>query len=637
VNVSLAIDYAVGGLNVLPYHVTNLLIHIAAALTLFGVLRRTLRSLAIFPGTKNGDGGDPRATSIALAATLLWAVHPLQTESVTYMIQRAEAMMGLLYLLVMYATIRAASAGGKNATTAWYVVAVACSCLGMATKEAMVTAPLLTLLYDRTFLSGSFRAALRRRWKLYVGLAASWGVLAAVIVPGRGGTAGLAAKVGVLDYAQTQPGVILHYLRLAFWPWPLVLDYGWPVAHGWEQIAPPAVAIGVLVVLTLWALVATAKRPPIGSDRTAQVVPVRALGFLGAWFFLVLAPSSSIYPLNDIAFEHRMYLSLAAVMVLVTLAAHWAWCRLGATLSPSWGLAMQHPHGKDPSSSSLSMPVHGQAQQRSGHGTRRGILFRSIPAVALLAILGVFIGLTLLRNCDYASEQRMWEQTLARTPNNTRALLNVGAMWFYARDYDKALNAFNRALQLRPEYEDAYVNRANVYWETGHSEQALADFARAIQLRPRDGAIYGNRGAALGRLGRNEEAIADLDHAIRLRPDYAEAYFNRGVTYAAMGRHNDAALADFAQAIHYHPNYAQAFISRGLLLLNMQHFDAALGDLNMAIKLSPKSADAYQGRAVAYYFLGDIDKAKADLATSERLGLPARPEFIEALQQATGR
>ena len=161
-NLSFAVNYAVSGLNVRGYHVANLAIHVLAALLLFGILRRTflLRSL--------GNSQIPTPIYFALAIALLWAVHPLQTESVTYIVQRAESLVGLFYLLTLYCFIRGATWGRGRY---WYAAAVLACLLGMASKEVMVSAPLIVLLYDRAFLAGSLREAWRRRYGFYLALA----------------------------------------------------------------------------------------------------------------------------------------------------------------------------------------------------------------------------------------------------------------------------------------------------------------------------------------------------------------------------------------------------------------------------------------------------------------------------------
>ena len=168
-----AINYAISGLNPWSYHAVNLIIHVAGALALFGILRRTLESERLAASFGR------HSTGLSLVIALIWIVHPLQTESVTYIMQRCESLMGMFYLMTLYCAIRSLSSHKKKL---WYGAAVATCCCGMMSKEVMVTAPILVVLYDVSFGAGSVQGLLRQRWPLYLGLAATWGVLAATIM-----------------------------------------------------------------------------------------------------------------------------------------------------------------------------------------------------------------------------------------------------------------------------------------------------------------------------------------------------------------------------------------------------------------------------------------------------------------------
>ena len=297
VNLSFALDYAVGGLHTLPYHATNLAIHILAGLALFGVVRRTL----LLPRLCDRFGR--ASAALALAVALLWAVHPLQTESVTYITQRYESMMGLFYLVAVYGLIRC---GDSTHSYRWGAVTVAATLLALGSKEVAVSLPIMILLYDRVLLTVSFAETWRRRWGMYLALLAVWAAFAVLqLRAGPRHFAGYGLPVSWFEYACSQPGVILHYLRLVFWPQPLLLDYGWPPARTLGDILPGAMVVAGLLAATGYAF----WRSP-------------AWGLLGAWFFLILAPTSSIMPLADLAFEHRMYLPLAAVAIAVVLGTY---------------------------------------------------------------------------------------------------------------------------------------------------------------------------------------------------------------------------------------------------------------------------------------------------------------------------
>ena len=171
VNLSLAINYAIGGLDVTSYHVVNIALHLACALLIFGIIRRTAERLS---GRQTPPTG---ALGLALAVALIWTVHPLASEVVNYTTQRTESMMAVCLLLAMYASIRALD----GAAAKWPVIAVLACVAGTACKETIVVAPLLVVLYDRVFAFRSVAEAVRARGRLYAGLASSWIVLAALV------------------------------------------------------------------------------------------------------------------------------------------------------------------------------------------------------------------------------------------------------------------------------------------------------------------------------------------------------------------------------------------------------------------------------------------------------------------------
>src|SRR5262245_31275448 len=164
-SLSLAVNYALGGRRVQGYHAFNLAIHVLAGLVLFGVVRRTLM------GERLRERYGRQAPWLAMAIALIWLVHPLQTESVTYVVQRTELLMGLFFLLTLYCVIRADSSPHRMS---WFLGAVLACALGMGSKEVMVVAPLVVLAYDRVFLSKSFSELFRARGAVYAGLAATW-------------------------------------------------------------------------------------------------------------------------------------------------------------------------------------------------------------------------------------------------------------------------------------------------------------------------------------------------------------------------------------------------------------------------------------------------------------------------------
>lgn len=272
---SLWVNYTLGGKEVRGFHVLNLVLHALTAFVLWGLLRRILES----PHLKDRYGKP--APWLALAISLIWAVHPLQTESVTYVVQRAEILGGLFYLLTLYAVARTAQADSVR-WRFWYGASIVLCLTGLASKETVATAPLVALAMDRVFFAQSWRRLWKERGGFYAALAGSWAWLGLLtwVSHNRNGSAGFGLGMPWWTYALTQPYYLCRYLGLSVWPHALVLDYGAYLAHSVGEVAPYAAIILLLLALTILAL----WRTP-------------ALGFCGLWFFLILAPTSSVVPL----------------------------------------------------------------------------------------------------------------------------------------------------------------------------------------------------------------------------------------------------------------------------------------------------------------------------------------------------
>ncbi len=564
VDVSLALNYRVGKLDVRGYHAVNVAVHILAALTLLGIVRRTLQHGLL--RTRFG----PSSPWIALAVALIWVVHPLQTQSVTYLIQRAESLMGLFYLLTLYCVIRGtASTDGKVGATGgseptrevgsayrrwWYTAAVIFCALGMGSKAVMVTAPVVILLYDRVFLSPSIIQTLRRRWTLHLGLGATWGVLWAcgavhsVLSPAAKGThVGFGfAGVTPLDYAFTQFGSLVHYLGLSVWPYPLCLDYTWPVALSAGEIVPHAIIIVLLLVSTIWALL----RAP-------------GVGFLAAWFFIILAPTSSIIPIQDTLFEHRMYLSLAAVVMLLVIVGDSALRFLARRAS--WRAA-----------------------------TRRSV------AAALVVTVVAFLGYgTARRNMDYQHPVSMWRDVVAKRPDNARAFEQLGTALVMEGKKREAVVEYRRAVRIDPDFASAHANLANALTQTGQFEDAVQHYNEVRRLEPDHINACINLGHALGSLGRADEAIeayrtaTQIDQRHATPRELARAHFNLGSAFGRRGDF-DAAIAEYRRALHLWPPYDKAHYSLGWVLSKQGNLDEAVEQYRKTLEINPQHSHAQQ-------------------------------------------
>jgi tetratricopeptide (TPR) repeat protein len=552
-NFSLAINYAIGGLAVWSYHAANLAIHVLAGLTLFGIVRRTLRlrsgQALVAAGQGRRDpplnkgaaaGSDATsssdATLLALAVALLWTLHPLQTESVTYIIQRAESLMGLFYLLTLYCFIRGTEADGRPRRR-WFALSVTACLLGMATKEVMVSAPLIVLLYDRTFVAGSFREAWRRHRGLHMALAAAWLLLAGLVASAgwdRNGRFGFDTGLAPWAYWLTQFEAVSRYLWLSVWPHPLVFEYG---TFWVQRPAEPARYALVVVVLAVAVLIALWRRP--------------ALGFLGAWFFVILAPTSIMPGRIQMIVEHRMYLPLAAMMTLAAMGIH------AVLRRHSW---------------------------------------------VVFAVLALGLGLlTVRRNEDYRSELTIWSDTLAKRPNNELAHTNLGVAWSKVPGRrNEAIAEFEAALRLRPDDAEAHYNLGLAWSQMpGRLHEAIAEFEVALRLQPDYAEAHNNLGIAWTQMpGRLHDAAAEFETALRLQPDYAEAHNNLGNAWSQMpGRLNDA-IAQYQAALRLLPDSVDAHYNLGLAWSKMPgRLKDAAAQFEEVLRLSPNDPAARQALA----------------------------------------
>lgn len=502
---SLAVNYWLGGLDPRGYHIVNIATHLAASLCLFGLVRRTLQA------SKRLKSWSTRADAVALPVALLWTLHPLQTQSVTYIIQRGESMMGLCLLAVLYCIARSMSdeQGRQNSSIAWSLLTVALCFVGMGCKAVMVVAPLVALLYEFVFFSNSLDALLRRRWWVYVGMMSAWSILwTGGVIQGLQPSAPAATRVGFglsdyspWEYALTQTGVVLHYLWLAVWPASLCFDYAWPMVGTVNEALVPALIVFSMVVLTV---VAWVRNPPIG--------------FVAAFFFLMLSPTSSIVPIRDLAVEHRMYLPLASPIVLfVVFVAHVA-----------------------------------------NRVTMRNAVRATSAYACLFIILSAVLGMaTIQRNRVYHSAEALWTDVATKRPDNSRAWNNLGTIHARAGRLDQSEGELRRAIRLDPRNAEAHYNLGLTLARKGEWASACNAYESALALSQDYGEAHNNVAIAMHQLGRVDDSLQHFKRAVELLPNRADVQFNLG---AALVEQNRAAEAEpyLRRVIELNPGHVEA-------------------------------------------------------------------------------
>jgi len=620
----------------LGYHIANLLLHMGCGLLLFGVIRRAAMRVA------EARQWTPAADVVSFVAAALWMLHPIHTEAVDYLVQRTEVLVSVCYVGTLYSSIRAWDAAEGARRRVWQIIAVVMCLLGMGSKEVMITAPLMVVLYDRSFCFQTWSEQLRSRGWFYLALAATsaW-TIANVAFNARFDTVGFGLGVSWHEYLYTQAWAVARYLRLMLWPTGLTLDYGMRPISGLAGV-PGAIVLTVFLGVTVAAW--------------TRIARWGWLAFLGTWFFLLLAPSSSVVPIaTEIAAERRVYLALASPIVLVVVGIAWLIAKLRPEPRPMKGLAA------------------------------------AFAAAAL-----VLAGLTFERSALFKDPEALWRDAVRNAPHNPRAYDNLAATMFFtdppnlpeAKDlYLQAVNAdstylhawtglaaveineghldaavtiLRRALAIDSGYSVAFEQLGRLYLRMGKPDKALPYLQRFAAAYPSDNSLI-TLGIDLLQLQRYDEAAAALRRGLELNPNRVDAIRLLGgalveagkgaeavpwlerlastqqptpigvgllaLAYAQAGRANDAkeAAASASAAAGGNPG-VNILAGRAALLAG--DASAARGYFAEACRADPKSAEAATFLGLAFRQLGKTHEANAELARA----LAIDPKYQPALE-----
>ncbi len=428
---TIAFNFWLSGENTFSYHLINLLVHLAACGAVFVLATR----IAATPRLS----GTPVARSpllFAAAAAAFFACHPLQTQAVTYIIQRSASMAALFYVLGVsaYLSGRLAQSGGKPGSSGtsggWsFAAALGFAAAALLSKENAVTLPLAVLLAEVAFFG---RAHLGRALRLGVMAApvlalpvvfklVAWRVRRGVVDGGSAVDGFLAAifsqglhtpgALGPLDYFLTQMVVIPRYLALALAPVGQNVDHDIRLATGFD----PGVAAGALLLLGLVAVGLWALRS----------YPVLGFGIL--WVLVTLSVESSFIPIFDVMMEHRMYLAMPGVAVLFAGGVSWVAAR-----------------------------------------NKRAALVSTVVVVAVLSVL------TFQRNRVWQSALSLWTDSVSKSPNKARVHINVGVAHHALDHLEPAIFHYCRAIEIDPEISVARDNIEIAVEQQGRLDDVMA-------------------------------------------------------------------------------------------------------------------------------------------------------------------
>jgi len=668
---SIALNYHFNQLNVFGYHLFNLCIHLISAILVWWLTLLTLSTPAIkgwalekntskkksLPKStkplpvlqQSPDAIVDHAPIIALLTGLIFVSHPVQTEAVTYIVQRAASMATMFYIvtLCLYIKSRISVGAGSKTAPIYYTCALITAIIAMFTKETAITLPLMILLYEYYFL----KTKKEFNWGYCVPF-----LLTIFIIPTtmyftesleaqhlRGVGADSPAGISSWNYLLTQFRVIITYIRLIFLPFNQNLDYDYAISKGIFELPT------LLSFLFLITILASTK---------FLFSKYRILSFSILWFFLALLPESSLLPIKDVIFEHRLYLPLVGYCLFLVSGVYYllgkknitAMIIILTTIVVGNSLLTYERNkvwkndftiwndtiGKSPHK---ARPYNGRGLANLDQGKISQAEFdfsRAIELDPAYADAYYNRGLLYAKQKKFAQANADLTKASSLSPDYAEAYYSRGLIDDKEGNFTAAILNYSKAIEQNSKYAENYYNRGCDYLKEGDFTQSDSDFDKTIELNPNLAEAYYNRANSYFKQREIEPAMSDYNKAIELQPQYAEAYYNRGLLYAKLNNSTQA-MSDYNEAIELNANFADAYNNRGLLFDNEGNFTQALSDYNKAIKLNPNFAGVFYNRAITFYHLKEFDYAWRDVHKLEKLGAPINPALINALEQASGK
>jgi tetratricopeptide (TPR) repeat protein len=537
---TLAINRSLNGTNVFGYHVFNLMVHLLTSMLVFFFTLLIFSQKVVQPIQIKG-----KEKLIALFVALIFLCHPIQTQAVSYVIQRMTSLAALFYIAssFFYFKARLSQVAGdlKLKYNLYYFLMVITIAATILSKQIAITLPLVFLLIEFFFIRNNEG----KRFNKFLLLGVSAISVSFVVVIIGGLLPQETESISRYEYFLTQLRVIVKYVQLLVLPISQNLDYDFVISKsmwGRDEL------ISSIVIISL-----------LGSIfKLYRKYPLISFGL--AWFFITLLVESSIIPIRDVIFEHRLYLPMfgfALILVVVLLEI-------------------------------LSKKKLKQL------------------TVVFSIIVMVYSCLTIVRNTVWKTNLSLWRDVVKKSPAKARPNINLGIAYCRLLKPLRAIEQFTIAIKLEPENEKIYYNRAKVYLSNNKVDEAVLDLNQSILLNNEFAEAFDSRGGAKLRLNQLDAAITDCSIAIELLPELESAWFTRSKAYLFKGE-IERALNDLNVVIDFHPDFVAALINRALVLLYLGNDNEARSDLNKAIDLDPKLIDTYNDMARTFYAMGKFN------------------------------
>ena len=548
-DISYAIDYFFSGYSPLGYHISNILYHIVSSFLVYLVLSRLTGSYRI-----------------SLIGALIFAFHPIQTDSVTYLSGRRDILSGLFYLAGFYSFL----IFREKDRLKYIILAFFFYILAILSKEMAVTLPLMFFGYDfyqnikieknkinLTFFKQiglSIKEVIFRHKYLYFPLIVLWvGFTYYVVVVQE-----ISRKIGWygesiwLNFA-TVTRIWVYYLQQLIFPLRLNADYSYNAFPVSGSVFEPSVILSLIVLLViLYFILKSLKK-------------FKLLSFCGTWFLVTLLPVSHLIPHHELLAEHYLYLPSLGFSLFVALLIE-----------------------------------------------RMTYFFKAKKRVFLYGFLVVLLALyssrIILRNRDWKDDFTLWSKTVVTAPECARARNNLGLAYYRKERLNEATAEYEKALRIKPGYLDARNNLGLAYYKKGMFDKAIAEYQKILQVKPKYLQAQNNMGIAYHRKGLFQEAFQAYSKALEINPRSEDTHFNLGMLFLDNGM-LDRAIKRFGQALEIKPDSSQIYLNLGIAYYKKGMLDEAIEQFREALRIKDDFMEAYNNLGLAYYQKEMFDKA----------------------------
>ncbi len=568
------LNYKLHGLSVTGFHLVNIFIHLVTALLVYALITRLWHTPFINGCFQRAEEERERLSRwTAFLGAALFVAHPVNTQAVTYIVQRFASLATLLYLLALLAYMSAALRRRRATYAILYGFALIAAVMAMFTKEISFTLPVVMLLSDRLFLQRPMRQTLLAVTPFLMTMAIiPWNLYQAKsLLASSAGN--LSVSMGVLaghttmsrhDYFLTELRVIVTYIRLLLFPVNQNLDYDYPVYTS-------LYALPVLASLLLLLSIATAgfvllRLSSLRSDGLAALYRLSAFGIF--WFFMTLSVESSIQPIENVLYEHRLYLPFFGFALAIVCGGALLWSRVVVT-SPATA--------------------------------------RLLPIAGLMALL-VLCCVATVRNALWRDDIAMWEDVVRKSPQKGRVHVNLGSAYLDKKRVDEALKQYLVACRLSPGQWKAYFGLARVYDKKQQYTEALLNYNTCLALEPTSATVQLYLGNVYLKLGMADKAYDLYLKVISKETRNFEAHYNLGLV-CAQRKQNYEALQYFRKALELAPDKTSVFVDIGKINQFQGNLQEAVVAYRAAILGDRGNFDAHYNLGLVYDILKEYRKA----------------------------